>query len=67
MDPKVRINPGRCDGCGVCLSHCPKGPAIFRIVESGDDRVCEVLDWSFCLGCTRCLTHCRRGAIEIND
>ncbi|HHI30368.1 ferredoxin [Methanosarcinales archaeon ex4484_138] len=67
MHPKVRINPDRCDGCGACLSHCPKGPAIFEIVESDDDMVCEVLDPGSCLGCTHCLAHCKRGAISIND
>jgi Fe-S-cluster-containing hydrogenase component 2 len=31
------LDPGRCNGCGLCLSHCP-GLAIFWIDESRPDR-----------------------------
>ncbi|VUT28102.1 MAG: 2-oxoglutarate-acceptor oxidoreductase subunit OorD [Candidatus Syntrophoarchaeum sp. GoM_oil] len=65
MYEKVRIDTARCDGCGNCLSHCPKAPAIFRIVKRRDSSVCEVQDASFCLGCTNCLTYCKNCAIEL--
>ncbi|MCW7076323.1 MAG: 4Fe-4S binding protein [Candidatus Syntrophoarchaeum sp.] len=65
MYEKVRVDPGKCNGCGECLIHCPKGPRIFGIVDRDDRKVCIVMDASFCLGCTSCLTHCRNAAIEL--
>ena len=52
-----------CQGCGVCLKHCPGG-AIRLEEREGRGRV-AVIEPSACLGCGECIGVCPYGAMEI--
>lgn len=61
----VFIDEEKCTGCGECITVCPKGPRIYRIVEKNGRKVVEVIDKSFCIGCTNCAGICRPKAIRL--
>ena len=47
----VRVDPGRCNGCGACVRHCPMD------IKHVSDREC--------IACGKCMDHCAQGAISI--
>ncbi len=56
---RVRIDEGRCKGCGVCASVCPPGILRFseRVNRLGYHPV-VVTEEERCTGCTRCVLMC---------
>jgi NADH:ubiquinone oxidoreductase subunit F (NADH-binding)/(2Fe-2S) ferredoxin/Pyruvate/2-oxoacid:ferredoxin oxidoreductase delta subunit len=51
------IDPDKCNGCGLCLKHCPSD-AI-----SGDKKQPHVLDTEKCIKCDMCYEVCRFDAV----
>lgn len=57
----VRIDPEKCNGCGLCLPNCPEG--ALQLIE-GKARLVGDL---YCDGLGACLGHCPEGAILIEE
>lgn len=55
----VRLDPGRCTGCGRCAEVCPHG--VFTLV----DGTALVADRDGCMECGACAANCASGAIEV--
>ena len=55
----VRIDEGRCDGCGLCIPACAEG--AITIVDGKARLVSE----TFCDGLGACLGNCPQGAITL--
>jgi len=51
-----QVDPSICNGCAVCISHCPTG----ALYMEGPDAV---IDPDRCNACGECLPFCIRGAI----
>lgn len=51
---KVRIDTGKCNGCGLCERNC-KASCI--------DSKAHKIDYSRCVACGDCIGKCRRGAL----
>jgi NAD-dependent dihydropyrimidine dehydrogenase PreA subunit len=51
-----QVDPSICNGCAVCISHCPAG----ALYMEGPDAV---IDPERCNACGECLPFCIRGAI----
>ncbi len=52
---KARVNPDKCQGCGICKDICPSGAIVV-------DSIAKI-DESRCLGCRQCVVACPVGAI----
>jgi len=57
----IRIDEGKCTGCGLCIPNCPEG--ALQIIE-GKARLVSDL---FCDGLGACIGHCPEGAIEVEE
>jgi len=57
----VRIDPDKCDGCGLCVPSCAEG--AIRIVDGKARLAADNL----CDGLGNCLGTCPRGAITIEE
>ena len=55
----VKIDEGKCDGCGECVPSCEEG--AIRVVDGKARIVSDV----YCDGLGACLNHCPQGAISI--
>ena len=55
---KIQVDPGDCEGCGVCVERCPN----HALVLNNDKKICEV-DHSICLTCGYCAPVCPVRAI----
>ncbi len=58
-EPLLSFLPGKCIGCGRCLSVCPEG--AHRL----DDEGRHVIERPLCTRCGRCAEECYAGALEI--
>ena len=47
----MRVNPDRCNGCGLCVSKCP-----MDVKHVGDHE---------CISCGKCVGNCAQGAISL--
>ncbi len=61
---RVRIDPGRCMGCGMCRHVCAAGAIHLKREESG--FTITVWQDSCCL-CRSCVTYCPMGAVSIDN
>lgn len=57
----IKINQGKCTGCGLCIPNCPEG--AMQIID-GKARLISDL---FCDGLGACIGHCPEGAITIEE
>jgi NAD-dependent dihydropyrimidine dehydrogenase PreA subunit len=58
------VDPNTCDGCGVCVSFCPKG--VF--VQDDGAGISVVVNPASCVFlCTGCVAQCPKGAISFPD
>ena len=57
----VKVDEGKCDGCGTCISHCPEG-ALLLINGKANLAADE-----FCDGLGGCVGICPRGAIVLEE
>jgi uncharacterized Fe-S center protein len=51
--------PGKCSGCGLCSSVCPKSAIAIEESKSAIDR-------NLCIGCFECMHACPEHAIDID-
>lgn len=65
--PRVIFDEGRCKGCELCKSVCPK-----KIIAMAKDRLnkkgfhpAEVTEPEKCIGCAFCATMCPDTVIEV--
>ncbi|MBU7031295.1 MAG: 4Fe-4S binding protein, partial [Theionarchaea archaeon] len=56
---QVVLDSKRCDGCGMCVKVCHKGPRIFDMKKK------EIKDTAFCNACLLCIDVCPRSALSI--
>jgi heterodisulfide reductase subunit A len=70
LDPQVAVvNADLCNGCGVCVEHCPFG--AISIVTGGDGAVgrepqpVATIDPAACKGCGGCVPECPADAIDV--
>jgi heterodisulfide reductase subunit A len=61
LSPEVAyVLPKKCDGCGVCVEHCPA--KAIQIVSSK-----ATIDAISCLGCGVCVPKCPKEAIDLKN
>lgn len=58
MKPQLEFFPDRCNGCGRCLTVCPRG--VHSIDEEG-----HIVNQSLCSSCGQCTNSCYAGALII--
>lgn len=59
---EIKINEGKCTGCGLCVSVC-KDYGI--VLENGKVKISETPCFG-CIGCGHCMAICPTGAIEVH-
>jgi heterodisulfide reductase subunit A len=52
------VHDDLCDGCGVCVEHCPMGALIPSQIVSVNEALCR--------GCGSCLAACPRDALDLH-
>lgn len=57
----LRMNRGKCKGCGRCMEVCPH--QVFRM-ENGLSRIADV---DACMECGACMKNCPFDAIRVNS
>ena len=57
----LKLDPGLCTGCGVCIEVCPH--AVFEI----SNRKARIVDSNDCMECGACALNCRFGAIAVKS
>jgi len=57
----IKIDPDKCDGCGLCIDACSEG--ALQLVDGKAKLVSE----SYCDGLGDCLPECPTGAISIEE
>ena len=57
----LKIDQGRCTGCGFCLNVCPHEAIAL------DDKKAAVQDLDACMECGACAKNCPAGAIAVQS
>ena len=57
----VKIDEGKCNGCGLCVPNCQEG--ALQIIDNKARLISDL----FCDGLGACLGHCPEGAITIEE
>jgi len=57
----TKVDPGKCDGCGTCVSVCPVG--VYELKENKS----VVVNNDVCLVCKACETQCPKSAITVQE
>lgn len=70
------VDEGKCDGCGKCVSACPRGTiellpkdakVKIRCSSLHEEKGLFVICDAGCIGCRACEKTCKYGAIEVSD
>ncbi len=59
----LRIDPGRCTGCGWCVAACPLD--LLSLRREGWSKRSVLDDAARCTGCRLCERRCPFGAIAV--
>lgn len=62
LEPRPKINPKICVGCGVCAASCPKKTIAIR--EKSGKKQLKIVDKS-CIRCYCCQEMCPKNAVKI--
>lgn len=57
---KLKINPGVCKGCGICVEFCPK-----KVLELDDFSKIMIARGEDCISCGQCGLRCPDYAIYL--
>jgi NAD-dependent dihydropyrimidine dehydrogenase PreA subunit len=57
----IRVDPAKCDGCGICVYDC--GANVFRFTNK-KDKVFP-FDNKYCVNCFLCELVCPEDAIQV--
>jgi heterodisulfide reductase subunit A len=52
------VHEGICDGCGICVEHCPMGALVGGNIVSVNEAVCR--------GCGSCIASCPKDALDLH-
>ena len=52
------VHEDLCDGCGLCIEHCPLGALILSQIVSVNEAVCR--------GCGSCIASCPKDALDLH-
>ncbi len=55
----LKLDQGKCNGCGMCLTVCPQG------VFSMNNKVSAIADRDACLECGACAKNCPQKALSV--
>lgn len=63
---RIEFHEGRCKGCGLCISVCPKAIIHFKekVNKKGYQTV-EVINQDACTSCTACALICPDTVITV--
>jgi 2-oxoglutarate ferredoxin oxidoreductase subunit delta len=65
---KIKIDSGKCKGCCLCVSECPRGNIrMSEIFNKSGHSFAEIIDIEDCTGCALCCQMCPDIAIQIED
>jgi ferredoxin-type protein NapH len=56
---RLRAEPGKCVGCGLCTKNCPMSLEVAKMVQA------DQMQNSECILCGECADHCGKKAIEM--
>jgi 2-oxoglutarate ferredoxin oxidoreductase subunit delta len=60
-----QLFPGRCKGCGICITKCPVGALSFSDDLGLYATPIPKVDLEKCIGCGHCRNFCPDGSISI--
>jgi NAD-dependent dihydropyrimidine dehydrogenase PreA subunit len=63
LDPffSLRVDEGKCRGCGTCVDVCPTG--VFEVYDQDGQPKAKVVRLARCEQCTACVKQCPSGAV----
>jgi 2-oxoglutarate ferredoxin oxidoreductase subunit delta len=61
---RVQIDPGKCQGCGLCVGCCAGG-VLELFGEKKNKKSRMIAEFPFCFSCGDCVAICPEGAIQI--
>lgn len=56
---RLRVEPEKCVGCGLCSKNCPMGLEVAQMVQTHQMRNSE------CILCGECADHCKKKVIKL--
>ncbi|MBN2401406.1 MAG: nitroreductase family protein [Spirochaetes bacterium] len=58
----IKINTGKCTGCGLCIQSCP-----FKCMEIRNKKYPQIKNDAICFSCSNCIVACPEDAISIGQ
>lgn len=60
---EIKIDTGKCTGCGTCAENCPMG--VLEMATVGRKKLSKVKNPDMCVGCHTCELRCPYEAIKV--